>query len=151
MSSCGPHRAVQGSHPHQRGQSVSCVYLIRRWWLFLGLSLHHPPMASPWGLESLSPSSGDVVFFSPMIVACWGYDCPRPYNLEVWNLSICPRAFLTPRRGPWAWYQMGRGPRSFGPTIAPQNPAVWTLGWGGGFWRSRAYIMVDWVLPSHGR
>ena len=28
--SCGPHRAVQGSHPHQRGQSVSCVYLIWR-------------------------------------------------------------------------------------------------------------------------
>ena len=30
VSSCGPHRAVQGSHPYQRGQSVSCVYLIRR-------------------------------------------------------------------------------------------------------------------------
>ena len=47
VSSCGPHRAVQGSHPHQWGQSVSCVYLIWRWWLLLGLSPHHPPMASP--------------------------------------------------------------------------------------------------------
>ena len=47
VSSCGPHCAVQRSHPHQRGQSVSCVYLIRRWWLLQGLSLHHPPTASP--------------------------------------------------------------------------------------------------------
>ena len=26
VSSCGPHRVVQGSHSHPRGQSVSCVY-----------------------------------------------------------------------------------------------------------------------------
>ena len=44
---CGPHRPVHGSHPHQWGQDVSCGYLIRRWRLLLGLSLHHSPMASP--------------------------------------------------------------------------------------------------------
>ena len=35
-----------------------------------------------------------------------------------------------------------RVPRSFGPTIAPQNPAVRLLGRKGGFWCSRAYIMA---------
>ena len=44
---CGPHCPVQGSHPHQRGQGVSCGYLIRRWRLLLGLLLHHAHMASP--------------------------------------------------------------------------------------------------------
>ena len=53
MSCCGPHRPVQGSHPHQWGQGVSYGYLIWRWLLLLGLSLHHSPMASPYGLESL--------------------------------------------------------------------------------------------------
>ena len=57
VSCCGPHRPVQGSHPHQWGQGVSYVYLIRRWQLFLGLPPHHSPMASPYGLESLLRSS----------------------------------------------------------------------------------------------
>ena len=47
VSCCGPHRSVQGSHPHQWDQGVSCGYLIRRWRLILGLSLHHSPMVSP--------------------------------------------------------------------------------------------------------
>ena len=42
-------------------------------------------------------------------------------------------------------------PISFGPTIAPQNPAVRILGRRGGFWRSRAYIMAGWVLFPYGR
>ena len=35
VSCCGPHRTVQGSHPHQWGQGVNCEYLIRRWQLLL--------------------------------------------------------------------------------------------------------------------
>ena len=35
---------------------------------------------------------------------------------------------------------------SFGPTIAPKNPAVRLLGRGGGFWCSRAYVMTGRVL-----
>ena len=46
VSCCGPYRTVQGSHPHQWGQGVSCGYLIRRQ-LFLGLLFYHVPMASP--------------------------------------------------------------------------------------------------------
>ena len=30
VSCCGPHYSVQGSHPHQWGQGVSCGYLIWR-------------------------------------------------------------------------------------------------------------------------
>ena len=41
--------------------------------------------------------------------------------------------------------------RSFGPTIAPQNPAAQLLRRGGGFWCSRAYIMAGWVLFPCGR
>ena len=40
-----------------------------------------------------------------------------------------------PQLGPWAYYPKWAGvPRSFGPTIAPQNPAVRNLGRGVGFW-----------------
>ena len=45
------------------------------------------------------------------------------------------------------------GPRPVepsGPTIAPQNPAVWLLGRRGGFWRSRAYVMIGWVSFPYG-
>ena len=57
-----------------------------------------------------------------------------------------------PRLGPWAYYSKWVGaPRSFGPTIAPQNLAVRNLRQGGRFWHSRAYYAVDWALPSCGR
>ena len=39
-----------------------------------------------------------------------------------------------PWLGPWAYYsKLAEAPRSFGPTIAPQNPAVRNLERGGGF------------------
>ena len=47
VSYCGPYRTVQGSHPHQWGQGVSCGYLIWRWQLLLELLFYHAPMASP--------------------------------------------------------------------------------------------------------
>ena len=57
VSCCGPHHSVQGSHPHQWGQGVSCGYLIWRWQLLLGLLFYHAPMAGPLGLESPLGSS----------------------------------------------------------------------------------------------
>ena len=105
VSCCDPHRPVQGSHPHQWGQGVSCGYLIRRWLLLLGLSLHHSPKTSPYSLESLFAilewiASGDVALFTPMILTCQGEGRPRQYNLVVWIPFIRPRALLPPRRGP---------------------------------------------------
>ena len=42
---------------------------------------------------------------------------------------------LSLRLGPWAYHSKWAGiPRSFGPTIAPQNPVVRNLGRGVGFW-----------------
>ena len=116
VSCCGPHRPVQGSHPHQWGHGVSCGYLIWRWLLLLGLSLHHSPMASLYGLKSLFAilewiASGDVALFSPMILACRGDGRPRQYHLIVWIPFIRSRTLLPTRRGPWTWYQMGRSPQ----------------------------------------
>ena len=120
VSCCGPHCPVQGSHPHQWGHGVSCEYLIRRWLLLLGLSLHHSSTTSPYGLESLFTilewiALGDVALFSPMILACRGEGRPQQYNLVVWIPFIRPRALLPPQRGPWAWYQMGRSPQILWP------------------------------------
>ena len=70
MSCCGLHRPVQGSHPHQCGQGVSCGYLIWRSRLLLGLSPHHFPMASPCGLKSLLQSS------SGLPRATWRFSLP---------------------------------------------------------------------------
>ena len=70
--------ALSRGHIHIKGgQGVSCVYLIRRWQLFLGLPPHHSPMASPYGLEPLLRSSSGCPrvtwrFFFPMILACRG-------------------------------------------------------------------------------
>ena len=87
-------------------------------------------------------TSGNVTLSLSMILVCRGQGRPRQYILEVWVPFVHPQAFLPPRHRPWAWYEMGRTPRSFGPTIAPQNPAARLLGRGGGFWCSRAYIMA---------
>ena len=52
---------------------------------------------------------GGVPLFCPMISVCREQDCPRQRVLTVWTFFIRPRTFLPPRRGPWAWYEMGRG------------------------------------------
>ena len=155
MNCCGPHRPVQGSHPHQWGQGISCGYLIRRWRLFLGLSLHHSPMANPYGLESLLRSSSGL----PRVT--WCFSLPWFWPAEdrvVLGSTIWWSGFPSFVLGHFFLLGMGLGldikwarvPRSFGPTIAPQNPAVQILGRGGGFWHSRAYIMADWVLFPYG-
>ena len=79
---------------------------------------------------------------------------------RTWRSSaISPNSFgpslvilgcFPPRLGSWAYYSKWAGtPRSFSPTIAPQNPAVRNLGRWGGFWRSRTYNTVEWALPSY--
>ena len=53
----------------------------------------------------------------------------------------------------WALGLIWNGPKPLepsGPTIVPQNHIAWLLGWGGGFWRSRAHIMAGWVLFPYG-
>ena len=57
VSCCGPQRTVQGLHPHQWGQGVSCGYLIQKGQLLLGLLFYHAPMVDPLGSESPLGSS----------------------------------------------------------------------------------------------
>ena len=82
-------------------QGVSCVYLIRRWQLFLGL----PPHLLPYGLESLWWSS------SGCPQAMWQLFLPWFWPAEdrvVLGSTFYPRALLPPQRGPWVWDGMGR-------------------------------------------
>ena len=77
------------------------------------------------------------------------------------SLAISPSSFgpslvilgrFSPRLGPCTYHSKWAGvPKSFCPTIAPQNPAIRILGQKGGFWRSRTYNTIDWALPSYGR
>ena len=50
-----------------------------------------------------------------VILVYWGQGRPRQYILAVWIPFVCPRAFLPPRCGLWAWYEMGRGPQILWP------------------------------------
>ena len=47
---------------------------------------------------------------SPSVaLVCRGQDCPRRCLPVAWTFLVHPRMFLLPRRGPWAWYEVGRG------------------------------------------
>ena len=137
VSCCGPHRIVQGSHPHQWGQGVSCGYLIWRWQLllldrlgdclgrcgafpFCDLGLPRIGLSSAvysGNLDSLHSSSGTS-------------------SSLAWTLGLI-------------WNGLGFA-KSFNPTIAPQNHTVRLLRRRGGFWRSRAHFMTGWVLFPYG-
>ena len=129
VSCCSPHCSVQGSHPHQWGQGVSWGYLIRRWRLLLGLSLPHSPMASPYGLESLLRSSSGL----PRVT--WRVPFPLFWPAEervILGSTIWWSEFPSFVLGYFFLLGVGLGldikwagvPKSFGPTIAPQNPAI---------------------------
>ena len=45
--------------------------------------------------------------FSSVTSVRRGQDCPQQRLLAVWTFFIRPQTFLPPRRGTWAWYEMG--------------------------------------------
>ena len=47
-------------------------------------------------------ASGGVALSPSVILVCRGQGRSRQYILAVWIPFVCPRAFLPPRRGPWA-------------------------------------------------
>ena len=156
VSCCGPDRTVQESHPHKWGQRVSRGYLIRRWQLLLELLFYHAPMTSPLGSElPLGCSRG-------LPLATWRFPLLWFWSVEdrVGLGSISWRSgFPLFVLGHFFLLGMGLGfdmkwaevLRSFGLTIAPQNPATRLLKRGGGFWCSSTYIMAGWVLFPYGR
>ena len=92
-----------------------------------------------------------VLLFPSMTSVHWGQDGPQrclpaalglPYSFSdvfsslAWALGLILK---------WAGV-----PRSFGPTISPQNPAVRILGQGGGFWCPRTNSPACQVLSSVG-
>ena len=106
VSCYGPHRPVQGSHPHQRGSGCQLCVFNTEVTAFPGTASHLFPYGQPIWLRIFFVilewmSSGDVALFSPIILACRGQDRPRQYILAVWIPFIRPRA-LPPRRGPQA-------------------------------------------------
>ena len=92
---------------------ISCVYLIRRWQLFLGRPPHHSPMASPYGLEPLLRSSSGCPrvtwrFFFPMILACRGRHSG--------NLDSLHSSLGTFSSSAWALGLRWNGPKPLGPS-----------------------------------
>ena len=155
VSCCGPDHTVQGSRPHKWGQGFSCGHLIRRWQLLLELLFYHAFMAGSLGSElSLGCSRG-------LPLATWHFPLLWFWFAEdrvVLGSISWQSGFPLFVLGHFFLFGMGLGfdmkwvgvLRSFGPTIAPQNPATQLLGWGGGFWCSRSYIMAYWVLFPYG-
>ena len=77
--------------------------------------------------------------------------CSSAISSSSFGPSLVILGRFPPQLGPWAYYPKWAGvPKSFGPTIAPQNLAVRNLRRGVGFWRSQTYNTVDWALPSYG-
>ena len=56
-----------------------------------------------------------------MISADRGQSCPWQYILAVWTFFVHPRTFLSPRHGPWAWYEMGQGRQFLWPHNNPSK------------------------------
>ena len=80
-----------------------------------GITLPPRPHSWPIVLVLLFGTPGRTVFegvpLSPsMTFVCRGQGCPQQYMLAVWILFVLPQTFLPPRHGPWARYEMGRGP-----------------------------------------
>ena len=66
---------------------------------------------------------GGVLLSPSVILVCWEQDCPRQRHLAVWTFFVRPWTFLPLQRGPWAWYEMGRGCQS----LQPHNNNMWSF------------------------
>ena len=156
VSCCGPDSTIQGSRPHKLGQGVSCGYLIWRWQLLLELLFYHTPTVGPLGLKlPLGCSRG-------LPLAVWRFPLPWFWSAKdrvVLNSTSWQSGFPLFVLRHFFLLGIGYGPdmkwvgvpRSFGPTIAPQNPAARLFGRRGEFWCSQAYVKAGWVLLPYGR
>ena len=82
---------------------------------FLPCSYSWPTgLGTSFGMLKGTTSSG-VTLSPSVILVCRGQSCPRQYILVVWIPFVRPQAFLPPRHGPWAWYEMSRSSLIFWP------------------------------------
>ena len=155
VSRCGPHRTIQGLHPHQRGQGVSYGYLIRRWQLLLGcfstilLWLAHRTWNLFWDPQ------GDCLGRYGAFLSCdFGLSKTRSSSaIYSGSLDSLHSSSGTSSSSAWALGLKRNGPKPLkpsGPTIAPQNPAVRLLERREGFWCSRGPLLACQVLSSVG-
>ena len=84
------------------------------------------PHIWPTVLVLLFRTPGKAVFegvslFSSVTLVCRGQSCPRRRLLAAWTFFVHPRTFLLPRRGPWTWYEIGRGCQ----ILRPHNIVIW--------------------------
>ena len=143
------------SHP---SPSSTCYELQQTRWYYLGVisSLMRPdcqlrafnaevtaspriapptcPHSCPTVLVLLFGTTGGAVFgsvlLSPsMTLVGQGQDGPWRWLPAAWAFLTHPWIFLLSRRGPWAWYEMGRACQIFRPHNSPSKscyPALWT-------------------------
>ena len=150
--SCGdPYSIVQGSCPHKWGQDVSCGYLMRRWQLILELLLQYTPMAVSLHWCFPLGCSGRLPLVACRFLLPWSRFAENRIVLGNVSWQFGSSSFVL---GHFFFLDMGFGldmkwtgiAKFVGPTIAPQNLAVWLFGRGEGFWCPRAYVTVGWVL-----
>ena len=134
----GPGSTAQGSCPHKWGQDVSCGYLMRRWQPSLELLLHHASMAGPLRLCFPLGHSRRLPLGACRFLLPWSWLAENRIVLGNISWQFEHSLFVLGH-----FFLLGMGLRLdvkwvvvaklFGPTIAPQNPTVQLLGWGGGF------------------
>ena len=129
---------------------------MRRWQPLLELLLHHAPMAGPLRLGF------PLGRFRRLFLVAWCFPLPWSWFVEdgvvlgsiSWQsrLSLFVlRHFFILGMGHGLDMKWVRVTKSFSPTIAPQNLAIRLLGREGGFWCSRAYVMIGRVLFPYKR
>ena len=84
------------------------------------------PHSCPTVLVLLFRTTGRAVFggvlLSPSVTLVGrGQDGPRRWLLAAWAFLTYPRTFLLSRRGPWAWYEMGRACQILRPQNSPSK------------------------------
>ena len=138
VSCCGPHCPVQESYPHQWGQGVSCVYLIRRWQLFLGCLPTIPLWLAHMAWNLFCDPRVDVLGRRGAFLS-HDFGLPRTGSSLAVHSSSLDSLHSSPgasSSSAWALGLRWNGPKPLepsGPTITPQNHAARLFGRGEGF------------------
>ena len=122
-----------------------------RWQLILELPLHYTSMTVSLHWSFPLGRSGRLLLVACRFLFPWSWFAEDRIVLGnvPWqfgpSLSVLGHIFLL-GMGLGSNMKWAGVAKFFGPTIAPQNPAVRFLGRGGGFWCPQAYITAGWVL-----
>ena len=141
VSCCGPHRPVQGSHPHQRGSGC--------WLCVFNMEVTAFPRATSPPIPLWLAHMAWSFFCDPRVdvLGRCGAFFSHDFGLPRTGLSLAVHSdsldslhssLGISSSSAWALGLGWNGPKPLGPsdpTIAPQNHATRLLGRGGEFWR----------------